>query len=226
MTIYTAKTKTSKNWRKEELSWGQFLDRLREPKRTGETMQEYLTMSTEEKGKRKECAGGFVAGELKDGRRKTENVLNRTMITLDADHAKPGAWKLATMLNDYKMCCYSTHSHTPEKPRLRWVIPTDRPMTPEEYPAVARRMAEYLDIETMDQTTYETARLMYWPTCAKDGEYEFHEQDGPELCVDDVLHSYGPGDAWKDSALWPKASDEKKVSVHQPKKKAGDPREK
>ena len=87
------------------------------------------------------------------------------------------------------MCCYSTHSHTGDSPRLRWVIPTDRPMTPDEYPAVARRVAQWLDIETMDPTTYEVARLMYWPTCSSDGEYEFREQDGPVLRVDDVLRT-------------------------------------
>ena len=34
--------------------------------------------------------GGFVAGELKDNRRKAENVLNRCLVTLDADNIEPG----------------------------------------------------------------------------------------------------------------------------------------
>ena len=121
---------------------------------------------------------------------------------------KPGAWELATLLCSFRMCSYTTHSHTDAKPRLRWIIPTDRPMTPDEYPAVARRVAEWLDIDTMDATTYELARLMYWPTCSADGPYVFREQEGPLLRVDDVLHTYGDGEAWKDCNLWPVGAEE------------------
>ena len=225
MIIYTAKKKTSKSWRPVELNWEQFLAKVRGPLRTGETMREYKAMKKEDQGIRKEMAGGFVAGELKGGQRKTENVVNRCMITLDADRARPDAWKRATLLMDNRMCCYSTHSHTPEHPRLRWIIPTDRVMTPDEYPAVARAVANWIDIDSMDGSTYEVARLMYWPTAAQDGVYEFHEQEGPVLSVDEVLRSYGPNDAWKDSTLWPIAKDEQEVRVRE-MKTLGDPREK
>lgn len=225
MIIYTARKRTSKAWRPLECNWEQFLARLRKPLRTGETMREYRAMGREDQGIRKEMAGGFVAGELKSGQRKTENVVNRCMVTLDADQAGRDAWRRATALVDNRLCCYSTHSHTPEKPRLRWIIPTDRPMTPDEYPAVARKVASWIDIESMDHTTYEVARLMYWPTCAQDGDYEFHEQEGPVLCVDNVLRSYGPGDAWKDSTLWPIGKEEQEIRVRE-LKHLGDPREK
>ena len=65
MIIYTAKKKTSKNWRPVELNWEQFLAKVRGPLRTGETMREYRAMKKEDQGIRKEMAGGFVAGELK-----------------------------------------------------------------------------------------------------------------------------------------------------------------
>lgn len=225
MKIATARQKTSKRWRTSDMTWEQFLAKLRTPLRTGETAREYRAMSKEERDRAKEAAGGFVGGSLNGGQRKTEAVTARYLLTLDADHAKPGAWKRVTALLDYRMCCYSTHSHTSQSPRLRWVIPTDRPMTPDEYPAVARRVAQWLDIETMDPTTYEVARLMYWPTCSSDGEYEFREQDGPVLRVDDVLRTYGYGDAWTDSTLWPIAKTEQEVRVKS-MKKAGDPTEK
>ena len=225
MKIATARKKTSKRWRTQEISWEQFLDKLRDPMRTGETAREYRAMSKEERDAAKEANGGFVGGALNGGQRKTEYVRERWLITLDADHAKLGAWKRVTALLDYRMACYSTHSHTEEKPRLRWIIPTDRAMTPDEYPAVARRVAEWLDIETMDPTTYEVARLMFWPTCARDGAYEYHEQEGPVLRVDDVLHTYGCGDAWKDTTLWPIARSEAEIRVRG-LKKAGEPTEK
>lgn len=225
MKIATARQKTSKKWRTADMTWEQFLARLRQPLFTGETHREYKAMSKEERDRAKEAAGGFVGGSLCSGQRKTENVTERYLITLDADHAKPGAWRKATTIVDYRMACYSTHSHTEEKPRLRWIIPTDRAMTPDEYPAVARMVAKWLDIETMDPTTYEVARLMYWPTCSKDGVYERHEQEGPVLSVDYVLGLYGDNDAWKDSTLWPIAKTEQEIRISS-MQKAGDPTEK
>lgn len=225
MKIATARQKTSKRWRTQEITWQQFLDRLREPLRTGETMREYKAMGKADKDRAKEAAGGFVGGALDGGQRKTEFVRERWLLTLDADKAKAGAWEQAAALVEYRMACYSTHSHTPEAPRLRWILPVDRAMTPDEYPAVARKVAQWLDIETMDPTTYEVARLMYWPTCAKDGEYLFMEQDGPVLSVDAVLREYGDGDAWKDTTLWPVARAEQEIR-QRAQQQAGDPLEK
>lgn len=225
MKIATARKKTSQHWRTSEITWDAFLDKLRTPLRTAETVREYRAMSKDERDAAKEAAGGFVAGALNSGRRKTENVIERSMLTLDADSAKPGAWESASLLVEYRMCSYTTHSHTEAKPRLRWIIPTSRPMTPDEYPAVARKVATWLDIETMDPTTYEVARLMFWATCPKDGAYSFHEQDGPLLNPDEVLASYGPGEAWRDTTLWPIAKSEAEVR-QKLIAKAGEPTEK
>lgn len=225
MKIATARQKTSKRWRTQEITWEQFLSRLRTPLYTGETVREYKAMPKDERDAAKEAAGGFVGGSLSSGQRKTENVTARYLLTLDADNAKPGAWETVTSLLDYRMACYSTHSHVETAPRLRWIVPTDRAMTPDEYPAVARKVAQWIGIETMDPTTYEVARMMFWPTCSRDGNYEFHEQEGPVLRVDDVLRLYGEGDAWKDASLWPVAKAEQDVRIRA-MKKAGEPTEK
>ena len=78
---------------------------------------------------------------------------------------------------------------------------------------LARRVAEWLGIETMDPTTYEVARLMYWPTCSSDGTYVFRSQEGPVLRVRDVLDTYGYGDAWRDSTLWPISKTENEIRL-------------
>lgn len=225
MKIAEARKKTSRKWRTHEITWEQFLARVRTPLRTGESVREYKAMSKEDRDIAKEAAGGFVAGALEGGQRKTDKVIERSMITLDADHARANAWEEATCMMEYRMCCYSTHSHSPSAPRLRWIIPTDRAMTPDEYPAVARMVASWIGIDQMDPTTYEVARLMYWPTCSSDGDYVFREQVGPVLSVDEVLESYGYGDAWTDTALWPMGTEEQTLR-HKIRQKAGDPTEK
>jgi predicted P-loop ATPase len=225
MKIAIARTKTSKKWRTVDKTWDEILHLLQSPLYTGETVREYRAMGKAERDAAKAAAGGFVGGSLSCGQRKTETVTSRSLITLDADNAKPGAWDTATVFVDFEMACYSTHSHTDDKPRLRWVIPTDRPMTPDEYPAVARRVAEWLDIESMDASTYEVARLMYWPTCSRDGAYFFRNQTGDLLKVDEVLRTYGDGDAWKDTTLWPIAQSEQEIRIRT-MREAGDPTEK
>lgn len=221
MKIATAGSRTSRRWKTIDVSWDWLLERLRTPKRTGETMREYRSMSRDEQSARKDV-GGFVGGALSGGRRTAAAVTERWLVTLDADAASPGDWENFTALWDCRACLYSTHSHTPEAPRLRWVIPLRRAVTPEEYPAVARKVAEWIDIEQMDPTTYQPERLMYWPSCPEDGEYVFREQDGPILDPDSVLAEYGPGGAWRDASLWPISEKETTVVLREARRQ-GDP---
>lgn len=221
MKIATAPSRTSKKWKTVDVSWDWMLDKLRTPKRTGETMAEYQRMPKEEQAQRKDV-GGFVGGALNGGRRVAGAVTERWLLTLDADHARRDDWEEVTSLYDWRMAVYSTHSHTPDRPRLRWIIPLRRAVTTEEYQACARKMADLIGISTMDPTTYQPERLMYWPSCPEDAEYVFKEQDGPILNPDELLRMYGPGDAWKDVSLWPMAEAETEIVVREVKKR-GDP---
>ena len=223
MILAVGKSRKDIRWHNTEYSWDAFLNRLRTPHRTHETVKEYKAMSKDEKARVKDI-GGFVGGELSAGRRKAENVKNRCMVTLDLDDAGSAAWEDAAVWG-WTCACYSTHSHTPEKPRLRMVFPLDRTVTVDEYQAIARRVAEYIGIEQLDPTSYEPSRLMYWPSCADDGEYVFHEQDGELLCADEILRTYGRDDAWKDSRLWPTGKTETQVRLTEAKRQ-GEPTEK
>lgn len=117
---------------------------------------------------------------------------------------------------------YSTHKHTPEKPRLRLVIPFSRRVKCEEYEPVCRRITASLGIDLFDVTTYQLTRLFYWPSTSEDGEYFFRQQEGEPLNPDDLLEEYTD---WKDSSEWPLGSREVEVRKHD-MRKAGDPTEK
>lgn len=212
MKIATAGSARSKRWRTQDTSWDGVLARLRTPLRTGETVAEYHRMTKEEKDKKKSAAGGFVGGAIQGGRRVAGAVTERWLITLDADEARGDDWDNATAFWDWAAAVYSTHSHTGDSPRLRWVIPLRRPVSREEYEPLARKVAELLGIiETLDPSTYQPERLMYWPTCAQDGEYLFREQDGPLVDPAVLLAEYGKGDAWRDVTGWPMGAREQEV---------------
>src|SRR5690606_7923070 len=140
-------------------------------------------------------------------------------ISLDADYAKE-----IIDIRRFKFAAafYTTHSHSPEKPRFRLIIPLSRPVTPEEYPAVARKIAANIDIEIFDPTTYEAHRLMYWPSVAHDGEFRADYADGPWIDPDEVLGEYVD---WRNPAEWPVSGREDRARKREAKQQ-GNPLEK
>ncbi|MEG1813646.1 MAG: virulence-associated E family protein [Clostridia bacterium] len=197
--IATGRSRMETNWRNKELLWSELLSKLSQPTRTRETVAEYAAYPKADRDRCKDI-GGFVGGYLKNGKRNNASVVNRCLICLDADSADPGLFDdLDTMfLGAYAL--YSTHSHTPERPRVRLVIPLSRAVTPDEYAAIARRIADDLTLKRFDPTTFEPARLMYWPSCPDDGQYLFQYADAAFLDPDTILATYAD---WRDSSLWP-----------------------
>lgn len=219
--IATGRSRKEMHWRNRETTWSAFLNKIKNTHRTAEKLAEY---KSEKKSRQDEIkdVGGFVGGYVNGGRRKADNITHRQMITLDIDFAKADIWDDFSMLYGCAAAVYSTHKHSPENPRLRLIIPIDRPVGRDEYVAISRRIAGDIGIDVFDDTTFEPERLMYWPSTSKDGEYVFHYQDGPWLDADAVLGSYKN---WKDSSEWP-VSDRAGAVLSRDIKKQGDPLEK
>lgn len=82
-------SRMDKKWKNNEITLADFCKRVSSTIRTTETIDEYRKMSKEQQSSIKDV-GGYVAGHLKEGRRKKGNVLCRSMILLDMDYGKPG----------------------------------------------------------------------------------------------------------------------------------------
>lgn len=197
--LSTGNSRMEKKWNLVEMELSEFRERISTTHRTSETVEQYRKMNKAQQDSIKDV-GGFVLGTLKDGRRKKETVLTRSGLTLDMDYGTPDIMDEIEMFFDFHCMIYSTHKHTPEKPRLRLIIPLAREVTPDEYGAVARKVAEEIGIELFDDTTYEPSRLMYWPSTSADGEFVFREIEGETLDPDDVLSKYKD---WRNTAEWP-----------------------
>ena len=221
LTIATGRSRKETHWKNREMLWSDLVKRLSETNRTGETYDEYKKLSKAKKDEIKDV-GGFVGGTLKEGRRKADNVVWRQIITLDADFVKGDLWSAIESMFGYGCVMYSTHSHTPTKPRLRLVIPLKRPISPDEYGAVSRKIADDLGIDFFDDTTYQPHRLMYWPSTSKDGEYVFKVLDEEWLDPEEILSRYKD---WTDSSYWPESS-RTKIERKRQADRQGDPREK
>lgn len=219
ITIAIGRSRTETDWKNREMLWSQLIGKLSQTTRTRETLEEYDKMTKVQQDKIKDV-GGFVGGTLKGGRRISTNVGWRQVITLDADFARADFLTLTDLvLGDCAYLIYSTHKHRPGKMRVRLVIVLSRPVTPDEYQAIARRIAADIGIDLFDDTTYQPQRLMYWPSTAANGEFIFDYNDSPWLDADAVLARYPD---WKDQSFWPESSRAPKARKHLADKQ-GDP---
>ena len=201
--IAVAPRRNTKTWKNRKILWSELAERLSKTTRTPETVAEYKQMNRDRQSDIKDV-GGFVGGYLNNGRRT--DVRFRSVVCLDADFATPELWEDWCLVFGAAGLIYSTHKHTPEKPRLRLVVPLSRNVSPDEYQAVGRRIADSLGERSMDwfdDTTYQAERVMYWPSTSQDGEYVFQICDGDFLDVDMILGTYRD---WRDISAWPISS--------------------
>ncbi len=221
LAVAFGKNRSDTNWKNEYLTWDELLGRLRTVRRTSETMAEYDRKSIPDKGKIKD-GPAFVGGLVKGGRRKKENVESRCLITLDIDHATDDfLFMVDLILGGNAHVIYSTHSHRPDKPKYRIVIPTSREMSPDEYAATSRKLADKIGMQYFDKTTFDVHRLMYLPSCSKDADPVYVEVDGDPVEIDSLLEEYPD---WTDPTQWPRHPEEE--AQRRTGKKMDDPRSK
>ena len=193
-------TRKTKAWKNKSVKWSELLDRLSTTTRTPETVSEYKAMGRNRQSEVKDV-GGFVGGYCNNGSRS--DIRHRSILCLDADYADAELWTDWCLLYGNSAAVYSTHKHTQERPRLRLVVPLARDVSPDEYQAIGRRVADTLGIDKFDDTSYQPQRMMYWPSTSQDGEYVFEHLDAPFLDPDVVLETYHD---WHDISAWPMSS--------------------
>ena len=203
-------------WHPGKMTMEALWEKLQNPIRTAETAAEYHAMKKSERDAVKD-KGGFFAGTLKGTRRRATEVISRSMITLDHDRLEQGcfddfAFKHCTIV-------YTTHSHTSEAPRARILVPLTRDVTPDEYNAIARYLADEIGMDTVDLCSFKINQLMYWPTASSDGEYICRQYEGDWLDPDAFLVAH-PN--WQDCSSLPTAPGEKEA-VERERKRQADP---
>lgn len=220
--IATAGSRKETSWKNQRVKWSQLLAKLAKVNHTAETLEQYKALPKDDQDQIKDV-GGFVGGTLREGRRRAGYVSGRSLITLDLDEAKPETLlNVELALDGIAYAVYSTHKHTPEKPRLRVVVPVEGGMTAEEYEPCARRIGELVGLEQCDDTTFEAVRLMYWPSTSVDGQYIFTYSDEPWIRKEELLSRYAD---WRDASFWP-ASERAAKDLKRAIKRAGNPLEK
>ena len=186
LTITTFSGRKSAKGTELSLSREDLKDRLRTPVITDESIAEYQSFSNERRTDIKDV-GGFVGGAFADHRRAKDRLLSRSVLCIDADDADLEDVDLYTCLYDAVFCCHTTHSHTEDEPRLRWVFPLARPVTGDEYRRLVGVVKHWVGADSIDETTDQPERLMFWPSVALDGDWHFWEGGANILDPDQYL---------------------------------------
>lgn len=201
--LYIGNSRLTKEWNNVSISWSAFIGRLSNPAKTPESMLEFDQATKAERDRLKDV-GGFVGGAFSGKHRKNTELISRDLVTLDLDNANDSVVKRVAT-GGCSAVVYPTRSSRPENLRYRVIIPTDRPMTPEEYEPVARQLAKMLGIlEFCDPTTFQSARLMFFPSISIDQTFDLEHFDEPFVSVDGVLASFD----WRNATQWPTAPKE------------------
>lgn len=198
-------SRTERRMQTTEVTWGQFLDKIKTPVRTTETYETYRNLNKNAKAELKD-AGGFVGGTFEGGIRGASTVMARDMVTLDLDDIpENGTDDILKKIGSLGVTAavYSTRSHTRYAPKLRVVIPLSRTADPDEYEPVARYTAGIIGMPFTDRVSFRASQVMYWPSCSCDSEYIFESFGNGEnlMSVDAALASYTD---WRDVTEWPR----------------------
>lgn len=109
----------------------------------------------------------FLAGHFKGSRRVEEEMLFRSLLTIDIDHPEMSLSDLEyqlTMNIDTAYIAYSTFQHSPAAPRIRLVIPLSAPVSPAQYRTLSRSFCDELGVK-VDSASFVPNQAMFLPSC-------------------------------------------------------------
>ncbi len=203
--------------RNGETDWPTLASKLLDFKVTGETYAEYIAMPADQQADIKDV-GYMIGGPFEGNARKKDELICRSVVTLDVDHCKnmDDVQALRDAYEGFEYVMHSTHKHSNDNPRLRLAFPLSRDVSPFEYEAVARNIADHADIELFDDTTFQVSRIMYWPSRSSDLDNGFIAERGKGEWMNP--------DDWDPSADfldWPRST--RDTRTHEPTTESADP---
>lgn len=180
----------------------------------------------------KRMPGNYTTALYSGNARKKTDLLGKSAILLDIDHAKHEQIAAIrhglTPVSEWAWFMHTSRSHCPEKPKVRLIVWVNRLMTLDESHAIHRLVATYLldepseSIEIVDNVSFRANQTMFWPSISKGQEFFTDENPASVLNVDKFLDLHPE---WSNVLALPHQEGEK-VRKGDPNAKMADPREK
>lgn len=206
-------------------TWLAFKRIFKNPVKTPEKLSQYLKLGDKAQIELKSVNGWFYRTQVAGKRRNRRSGMPSNVITLDWDYATPDfveMIELGLVLPEIEYFVHSSRRHTPEKPRLRMVIPLKTPLSKEDYSAASRILAQKIDdaMVMVDKVSFRPAQMMFKPTISSDSQYLFIENAGELYDWEAANDAWGD---WHDISQLPICAGEK---LRETSDKAEDPTEK
>jgi hypothetical protein len=138
----------------------------------------------------KEENGYFVGGEFNNNYRNGDNIINRSLITIDVDKYVGTTDDVLTELQytlPYKLVAYSTYRNSTNKPRFRIVIPLLQEIPAQDYEPLCRALADEFKEFPFDTCAFKPELAMYMPCTSADyfSEAFTFNKNGDSLDIND-----------------------------------------
>jgi P4 family phage/plasmid primase-like protien len=216
--ITTGVSRLSRRLTQKKVRWAWLAERLTKFELINHSYDDYLALPVEQQAELKDV-GFMVGGQFSGPKRLQAEMTRRSVITLDIDHIDPyDIDEIKDVYGQYHYAVHSTAKHCADSPRLRLVLPLAKDIRPDEYEPVARYVADMIGMEMFDDTTFQPARIMYWPSCTIDGIPYSKINAGEYIDGRAILEEY---DDWTDFGSWPHSS--RVGKMRKPVKQAEDP---
>ena len=131
--------------------------------------------TTHKVGKNKDEHGFFVGGVFTNNYRNAENMVSRSLVTIDVDKYVGTAQDVLMELEHtlpYTLVAYSTYSSTVLAPRFRIVIPLASQIPAQDYEPFCRALADEFKEFTFDPHGFKPELAMYMPCTSSEGIYD------------------------------------------------------
>ena len=155
------------------------------------TWQKLVSVFTTHKvGKSKDEHGYFVGGTFANNYRNAENMLSRSLVTIDVDSYEGTAEDVLLELEHtlpYALVAYSTYSSTVDAPRFRIVIPLASEIPAQDYEPFCKALADEFKEFKFDAHGFKPELAMYMPSASVEGVYDAFtfSKEGELLDVND-----------------------------------------
>jgi hypothetical protein len=190
------------------------------------TAAAYAALSNDEKAQLKKRLAFSLGAKYQGTARKAEALELRESVNIDIDKQDPAAYTAVLEAARETGCAFlhvgSSSNEVNGRRSGRLIFPLSRAVEPrKEFPAVSRKLAEKLGLESIDPVSHRVNQICYVPAHCSDTPKVFEEIKGPWLDVQATLAEYSD---WQDPAQWPRKVSEQVVSAEA--STLGDPRDK
>ncbi|MFM0513091.1 AAA family ATPase [Paraburkholderia sp. RL17-373-BIF-A] len=175
----------------QAMGWDQMVDVLTEPAAAPINHVEYLALPKDQRNALKKRDRFMLPGTCRDGKRDDAHLESRSAATLDVDEDAATLYSalcLGCLDVPFAYAWHTTRSHTEEAPRLRIVVPFNRPVSAAEYRRIVPALGAAFGV-AYDPASIKPSQMMFLPVRNSGAPFESGSSFGSGFVEPDTLIS-------------------------------------